>query len=193
VYDPVCPKAKNVMRTSEADILIIPDLGDCGPDHWQSRWEARLPTAWRVEPPNWDKLDIAARSQRLREEADKATRPLVLVAHGFGGYVIAAAAEALGDKVRGAFIVTPPSPRAVGAMVGASFADLLLRNPLPFKTLVIASRNDDRCTYDDVEDLAKAWGAELSDAGNSGSINAESGHGPWPEGLMRFAGFMKGL
>ena len=33
----------------------------------------------------------------------------------------------------------------------------------------------------------------LADAGLSGHINAASGHGPWPEGLMRLAGFMKTL
>jgi len=41
--------------------------------------------------------------------------------------------------------------------------------------------------------LARTLGAELIDAGFSGHINSESGHGPWPEGLMRFAGFLKTL
>jgi predicted alpha/beta hydrolase family esterase len=31
------------------------------------------------------------------------------------------------------------------------------------------------------------------DAGEAGSVNSESGHGPWPEGLMSFAGFLKRL
>ena len=41
--------------------------------------------------------------------------------------------------------------------------------------------------------MAYAWGAAIADAGSSGHINVESGHGPWPEGLMRFAGFLKAL
>ena len=41
--------------------------------------------------------------------------------------------------------------------------------------------------------MAKAWNVELVDAGASGHLNDESGHGPWPEGLMRFAGFLKSL
>ncbi len=68
------------MQVSQADILIIPGLGNSGPDHWQSRWEAKLPTARRVEQGDWNSPDIAAWSARLREEAEKATRPLVLVA-----------------------------------------------------------------------------------------------------------------
>jgi uncharacterized protein len=41
--------------------------------------------------------------------------------------------------------------------------------------------------------LARTLDAELADAGLSGHINSESGHGPWPEGLMRFATFLKPL
>ncbi len=33
----------------------------------------------------------------------------------------------------------------------------------------------------------------FADAGEAGHINAESGHGPWPEGSMTFAHFMTRL
>ncbi|MGO9005763.1 MAG: RBBP9/YdeN family alpha/beta hydrolase [Beijerinckiaceae bacterium] len=181
------------MQVSQADIFIIPGLGNSGPDHWQSRWQAKLPMARRVEQDDWSRPNIAAWSARLLEEAEKATRPLVLVAHSFGGHAVAAAGAQLADKVRGAFIVAPPSERALAAMAGAAIVATLPKGPLPFKVLVIASRDDPYGEYEEVESLAKVWGAELSDAGNSGHINAESGHGPWPEGLLRFAGFMKTL
>jgi uncharacterized protein len=58
---------------------------------------------------------------------------------------------------------------------------------------VIASRNDPFATFAESEALARTLGAELIDAGLSGHINSESGHGPWPEGLMRFAAFSKSL
>jgi predicted alpha/beta hydrolase family esterase len=64
---------------------------------------------------------------------------------------------------------------------------------LPFPGLIIASRDDPYAPHADNERLAGTLGAELSDAGQSGHINADSGHGPWPKGLMRFAGFMKRL
>ena len=38
-----------------------------------------------------------------------------------------------------------------------------------------------------------AWTDAIVAAGESGHINADSGHGPWPEGLMLFAGFIKTL
>jgi predicted alpha/beta hydrolase family esterase len=44
--------------------------------------------------------------------------------------------------------------------------------------------------YEHSEALARDWGATLVDAGPAGHINGESGHGPWPEGLMRFGGLL---
>ena len=34
---------------------------------------------------------------------------------------------------------------------------------------------------------------EQDDAGEAGHINGESGHGPWPEGLLTFGKFMSRL
>jgi predicted alpha/beta hydrolase family esterase len=42
------------MRTSDADLLIVPGLGGSGPDHWQTRWEQKLSTARRVEQSDWE-------------------------------------------------------------------------------------------------------------------------------------------
>ena len=67
------------------------------------------------------------------------------------------------------------------------------RDPLPFPSLLVASRNDPYSPYEVAEDTRFAWGAKVLDAGEAGHIDAESGHGPWPEGLMSFAGFLKGL
>ena len=97
-------------------------------------------------------------------------------------------------KVKGAFFVAPPSGEVLAGIeaVDPAFA-ALPDEPLPFPALVIASRNDSFAPYVASEKLARALGAELVDAGLSGHINSESGHGPWPEGLMRFAGFLKAL
>jgi len=181
------------MQLSQADILIVPGLGNSGEDHWQSRWEAKLPTARRVEQGDWHRPDMMAWSTRVREEAEKATRPVVLVSHSLGAYAVAFAAARLASTVRGAFLVAPPSERVLAELCGPAIVDALPRAPFPFKTLVIASRDDQYGDYEEIESLARAWGAEISDAGNSGHINTDSGHGPWPEGLMRFGGFMKTL
>ena len=55
----------------------------------------------------------------------------------------------------------------------------------------MASRNDYDGAFDAVAALASSWASELIDAGFAGGLDAASGHGPWPEGLMRLAGFLK--
>jgi hypothetical protein len=42
-------------------------------------------------------------------------------------------------------------------------------------------------------DFAADWGADFQLAGDAGHINAESGHGPWPEGLLLFGELMRRL
>ncbi|ACK50066.1 protein of unknown function DUF1234 [Methylocella silvestris BL2] len=183
------------MRTSEADILLVPGLGGSGPDHWQSRWDAKLPTSRIVQQDDFDRPQLEAWRARLIEEIQRAERPVILVAHSLGALAVAHSAEQLrGLPVKGAFLVAPPSSESVAALpsVDAAFAADPLEK-LPFPALVIASRDDLYGGFEDAERLANTLGAELVDAGNSGHINAESGHGPWPEGLMRFAGFMKTL
>jgi hypothetical protein len=182
------------MRSSDADILIIPGLGGSAPDHWQSRWAAKLPTARRVEQADWGRPERAAWRDRILEEAERAERPLIFVAHSLGVLALAHAAPFLRGKVKGGFLVAPPSREIVAGLdsIDSAFA-ALPGDPLPFPSLVIASRNDPFATYAESEAFARGFGAELADAGHSGHINVDSGHGPWPEGLMRFAGFLKTL
>jgi predicted alpha/beta hydrolase family esterase len=187
------------MRASEADILVIPGLGGSGPDHWQSRWEAKIPAVRRVVQADWEKPGLAAWRDRIVEEVARAARPVVLVAHSLGVLAAVHAAPLLAKgessgKVKGGFLVAPPSARVLAGRDALDPAFLTVPgDPLPFPSLVIASRNDPFSTFADSEALARTLGAELVDAGSSSHINSESGHGPWPEGLMRFAGFLKTL
>ena len=96
--------------------------------------------------------------------------------------------------MRGAYLVGLPDVERADLAGGdrRAFAPLP-RAPLPFPSLLVASRDDPYCTYERAEDFSYAWGAALVDAGMSGHLNTASGHGPWPEGLMRFAGFLRQL
>jgi predicted alpha/beta hydrolase family esterase len=177
------------MKTADCDILIIPGLGNSGPNHWQSRWESRLPTARRVHQADWDHPDRDAWSARIVGEVEASTRPVVLVAHSLGVVAVThAAARLTSGKVRAAFLVAPADttradmPPEVARTFGA-----IPRDPLPFASMVIASRNDPYCAFEVADDLAAAWGSDFVDAGEAGHLNAASGHGPWPEGLTRFA------
>ena len=89
------------MRTSDADILIIPGLGDSGPDHWQSRWEAKLSTARRVPQKDWDCPRLADWREAIAQAVAEAERPVILVAHSLGAIVAADIAAEFGDRVCG--------------------------------------------------------------------------------------------
>ena len=119
----------------------------------------------------------------------------MLVAHSLGVAAAALAAPALSPgRVRGGFLVALPDvdlPDRVPPIV-RPFAPLP-RDPLPFPSVLVASRTDPYCAYERAEDMAYAWGSALVDAGDAGHLNTDSGHGPWPEGLMRFAGFLRAL
>ena len=53
---------------------------------------------------------------------------------------------------------------------------------LPFPSIVVASRDDPYVDFSRAETFAKAWGAELADAGKAGHINSSAGYGEWPAG-----------
>lgn len=188
------------MLTQDANILIIPGLGNSEPDHWQSRWEAKLSTAHRVEQDDWQVPNLEQWTSRIAEAISASEKPVILLAHSLG--VIAAvhaaqqlaARDALDGKIAGAFFVAPPSEARITsiAAIDPRFAPVPTA-PLPFPSVLVASRDDPYSSFSEAEDMAYAWGSAIADAGASGHINVASGYGPWPEGLMRFAGFMKQL
>ncbi len=191
------------MRTSEVDILIVPGYEDSGPDHWQSRWVRNLKTARRVEQANWLEPDREAWVGRILEAVAAATRPPVLVGHSLGVAAILNAAHRVGrSRVAGAFLVSPsdldstsswpPIDGRNWADIVASFAPMPTAT-LPFPARVVASSNDPFCSIPRAQELAAAWGADISIVADAGHINTASGHGPWPEGLLTFGMFLKGL
>ena len=180
------------MRTSDADLLIIPGLGGSGPNHWQTRWEQKLSTARRVEQRDWEKAQRDEWVRAIASAIDRATRPVILVAHSLGVVAAIDAARETAPWIKGAFLVAAPSEERLTRVAGADPAFRPYpREKLPFPSALVASRNDSYAEFVQSEALARDWGAKLIDAGQAGHLNAESGHGPWPEGLLQFAAFMK--
>ncbi|MCY6380371.1 RBBP9/YdeN family alpha/beta hydrolase [Hoeflea prorocentri] len=182
------------MKASEADILIIPGYKNSGPDHWQSRWQAKLSTARRVEQKSWEKPELEDWKTAIAAAVNESKRPVVIVAHSLGVSATVQAISEFEKPVVGAMLVAPPDVsnpkiRPKHLMTFGPYS----RDPLPFPAMVIASRDDPYSSFDVADDTAAAWGALFMDAGNAGHINAESGFGPWPEGLMVFARFLSKL
>ena len=183
------------MKTADCDILILPGYAGSEEEHWQARWAARLKTARIVAQDDWHRPDPEAWRSRVVKAVEAATRPVILIAHSLGVVAAVEAAPRFPEGVvRGALLVAFPDLEA-GADLPESvraFAPVP-RDPLPFPSLLVASRTDPHCRYERAEDYAYAWGSALVDAGEAGHINVASGHGPWPEGLMRLAGFLAPL
>lgn len=191
-------------KVSEIDILIVPGWTNSGPDHWQSRWQRQMKTARRIEQADWERPMIADWVRTIVAAARDGTRPAVLIAHSCGvPAVVHAAPQLAGSRVKGAFLVSPPDldpssmpwPTDDGHLWPAEeggFAPVPTA-PLGFPGLVIASRNDPFVRLERAKEFALDWGCDFADAGDSGHINTASGHGPWPEGLLKLGQFLKRL
>jgi uncharacterized protein len=187
------------MKSSETDILIIPGYEGIGVVHWQSRMAGKLSTARVVDQPDWLHTSLDNAVTEVVKAVHAATRPVVFVAHSLGNLLVAQAVPALKaagliDRVKGAYLVAVPASRALSELgsVDRAFANIP-RDPLPFPSVLVASSNDPFASLEEAADISAAWGSKLIEAGEQGHINTASGHGPWPEGMMSFAGFLSRL
>src|SRR5437879_5512290 len=69
------------------------------------------------------------------------------------------------------------------------FAPIIMKR-LPFPSVVLASRNDERVAFERAEAFASAWGSRLIDVGALGHIGSSAKLGLWPQGLVLFGQFI---
>ncbi len=183
------------MRIAEADVLILPGLGNSGRDHWQRRWAMRFPNCSVVEQSDWDTPEREEWVAAILDAIRMATRPVVLVAHSLSVVAVAHAAAQIADsKVRGAFLVSVPDLELNPEVPpeAAPFSPIP-RDPLPFPSMLVASTTDPLCSIDRAVEFATCWGSDFHIAGDAGHINTASGHGPWPEGLVMLTRLLQRL
>lgn len=160
--------------------LIIPGLHSSGPNHWQSWFEERIPGAQRVIQRDWQDANLPDWASRVRRSIDRTPGRLWIVAHSFGALAAVQAAADHDGRVAGAMLVAPADPEAFGV------EDYLPADRLSFPTVVVASSTDSWISLQQAAHWADAWGSDFVNLGDAGHINAESGYGPWPEGLAIF-------
>ena len=169
-----------------ADVLILPGLGDSGPDHWQSAWERRDPACRRVRQDDWDAPRCADWVARLDAAVAAAPTPVVLAGHSTACALVAhwAAGAAAGRRamVRGALLVAPSDPTHAHFPAGPTgFAPVPLAR-LPFASIVVASSDDHYIAVAQARAYADAWASRWVLLAGAGHINVASGFGPWPDG-----------
>lgn len=172
-------------------ILTVPGLGNSGPGHWQTEWEAHLPRCRRVDLGLWKDPHRNTWVNKLGLAIQRAEGPVVLAAHSLGCLAVAWWAEyeqpggpVEGGKVIGALLVAPPDveERPLDRRL-TRFAPVP-DSALPFPAVLVASRNDPYLTMAQARSLARRWGARLADAGEAGHINAASELGDWAFGRL---------
>ena len=176
-------------------ILVLPGLGGSGPEHWQTRWEALIPGARRVQQRDWDHPRLADWLAALRRALAEADGPAVLVAHSLACALVAHAARTdWGARIRAALLVAPAdvdSPAHTPPEV-RGFAPMPL-GPLPFPAHLVASHDDPYVTFARARHFAARWGAAFTDIGARGHINATSGLGDWDDGRRMLEALVEGV
>jgi uncharacterized protein len=167
-------------------VLILPGLGGSGPLHWQSRWEELNPAYQRVQMPDWDHPKLEPWLSALDAAVQSCATPPVIVAHSLGCLAVAYWA-ARGGQAHAALLVAVPDPDGSDfPQVARSFGPVPLAQ-LDFPSRLVASRTDPYASFDFASRCAAAWGSALTDAGDVGHINADSGLGDWPAGQRLLA------
>ena len=181
------------MVTHPVTVLIVPGLRDQVASHWQTLLEARLRTLGQavasVPPMGRADLDCATKVAAIEKAVKTIDGPIILVAHSGGCIMVAhwASQTQQAHRIYAALLATPPDfeqpmpegyPTQQALQQGGWFP--VPREPLPFRSLVAASRNDPLGRFEMVTELAQSWGSDLLDLGEVGHLNPASGFGDWP-------------
>lgn len=163
--------------------LLLPGLYDSGPAHWQTHWEHSEPGFVRVIQDDWATPRPTDWVARLDEAVTAHGRQVVLVGHSSSCALIAAWSRLEGRRVKGALLVAPSDSEAPSYPAGPTgFAPMPMAR-IPFRTILIASTDDEYVSMERACVFAQAWGSRLVDAGALGHINSASNLGRWPMGL----------
>lgn len=166
-----------------APVLILPGIGDSGPQHWQSLWEKANPCFVRVHQRDWDKPVCDEWVATLEAAVKQAGPRVVLVAHSLGCLTIAHWASQPHSPAAAALLVAVPDPNGPNCPPDLTGYSLTPTQPLPFRSTVVVSGDDQYGSAEHAEGLARAWGSKVVHVGARGHINALSGLGAWPDGF----------
>ena len=108
----------------------------------------------------------------------------MLVAHSLGCHLVAAWAAHTQHtaRVRAALLVAPADPQRDDAPPNLYNWRPIVRQRLPFASLLVASSNDPWCSLTEAAARAADWGSAWCLLGAHGHINGDSGLGDWDAG-----------
>lgn len=163
-------------------VLILPGIGNSGPQHWQTLWEQRDSHFQRVNQRDWLRPVCDEWAGVLDGAVRACLSAPVLVAHSLACLLVAHWASRSKRAIHGALLVAIPDPDAPGFPADArGFAPVPLC-PFPFPSIVVASTDDSFGSLAHAKHCAAAWRSDFVEIGAAGHINADSGIGDWNQG-----------
>jgi len=164
--------------------LIVPGLGNSGPEHWQTFFENSGNNFKRITQQEWDAPvcnDWVAAIDKSVSDYDAAS--VILIGHSLGCTTIAHWATRYKKKIKGALLVAPSDVEAQEYTFPAKGFSPMPTKKINFKTIVVASADDPWVSLERARHFADNWGSEFINIGKAGHINAASGHKEWKEGF----------
>jgi predicted alpha/beta hydrolase family esterase len=164
-------------------VLILPGLGNSGPDHWQTHWERAHPEFVRVVQKDWNAPSADEWVGQLHREIIASSSPAILVAHSLACCLVARWALKHSGSVTAALLVAPSDIEAANYPAGPTGFSPMPLQPLPFRSLVVASADDEYVSVARSRQFADAWRADYVLLGARGHIGSAAKLGMWSEGL----------
>ena len=163
-------------------VLLVPGIGNSGPTHWQTLWQAIHPDVGRVMQRDWDHPVCDEWVEVLDQAVGQAAEPPILVAHSLGCLAVAHWAARSDRSCHAVLLVAVPNPSGPAFPREATGFALVPQALRRYRVTVVSSSDDPYATAQYSEECVAAWGAEHVCLGRRGHINADSGLGDWPDG-----------
>jgi len=177
--------------------LFLAGYGNSTGEHWQAKWFRKFPGAVWIEQKSWDYPVCEQWVNELDKNIDQIQQPVVIIAHSLGCLTFVEWTnqfpQKCQEKIIGALLVAVPDSDAESFPKDISGYQQTDLDPLPIKSLMIASQNDPYASISRTEFFARHWGSELIWIGKMGHINLSAGFGDWQEGEKYLLEFLNCL
>jgi predicted alpha/beta hydrolase family esterase len=166
-----------------AQIFIVPGLGNSGELHWQTHWENKFRFT-RINQKDWDTPIKEHWVDELEKQLNNVdTSNIILVGHSLACSTIAFWSAKYNRKIKGALLVAPSDTETPIYPPGTMGFMPMPLNKLHFPSIIVTSSDDPYVSIERAETFSKAWGSKLVNIGNAGHINVTSGFGEWSDGV----------
>ncbi len=166
-------------------VLILHGWGGSDYPHWQAKLAGKIACNYgTVSFPLLKNPHFPHKNSWLKQLKDlmESFKPNIVVCHSLANTLWFWYADSLdlkADLIDKLYLVAIPSLNTKENTIGSFFPAPKPKRLFAKEVTIAASSNDKWCTLDEVEELAKIYGAKLKILQNAGHINAESGFGDW--------------